>query len=194
MQSKLLAVVRFEHNQDVDALLSEFVARQLARGSIVCGVLQSRGEQGGDCHCRDMDLAVIGTEKTFRISQSLGTEARGCRLHSGKLAACSAFLDHQLEQGCDLLVLNRFGKGESEGRGFRDLINKTFAMEVPVLLAVRPTYIEDWLSYVGNFSEILPPDIRCLEEWFNRLENEVFERADRRESEHTHAVLAQEQV
>lgn len=175
MHSKLLAAVRFDDNQDVDGLLEDFAARQMARGAIVRGVLQSRGEQTGECHCRDMDLVIIGEGSTFRISQSLGEGSSGCRLHSGRLAECSAHLDHQLEQGCNLLVLNRFGKGESEGRGFRDLINKAFALDLPVLLAVRPTYMKAWLSYVGNCAEILPPEFRSLEKWFEKLENEVGE-------------------
>lgn len=171
MHSKLLAAVRFEENQDVDALLAEFAANQIARGSVVRGVLQSRGEQTGECHCRDMDLALIGTGQTFRISQSLGTGSSGCRLHAGRLAECSAFLDHQLEQGCNLLILNRFGRGESDGHGFRDLINKAFAMDVPVLLAVRQLYLKDWLAHVGNCADVLPPDYRCLEDWFEGLNN-----------------------
>ncbi len=173
MRSKMLAAVRFDYNQDIDRLLAEFAAMQIERGTSVRGVLQSRGELTAECRCRDMDLNVIGAAHSFRISQSLGKGSRGCRLHAGNLAECSAFLDHQLKRGCDLLVLNRFGKGESEGHGFRDLINKAISMEGPVLLAVRATYISDWYSYVGDCAEILSPDIQCLEVWFEGLKNEV---------------------
>ena len=181
MYSKMLAAVRFDNNQDIDLLLAQFAAMQIGQGTRVRGVLQSRGSQTGECNCRDMDLRVIGAVQKFRISQSLGNGSSGCRLHSGKLVECSAFLDQQLEQGCDLLVLNRFGKGESDGHGFRDLINKAIAMDVPVLLAVRPTYVESWNAYVGNCAEILSPDIQCLEEWFEGLKNEVGERTEANE-------------
>lgn len=105
-----LAAVCFEDGCDVDRLFSEIASRQIARSKRVCGVLQVRGISQGKCHCSDMDLQSIGSERVFRISQSLGQGAAGCRLHPGALAECSAYLQQKIEDGCDLLILNRFGK------------------------------------------------------------------------------------
>ena len=129
------------------------------------GVLQSRGAADGECHCRDMDLQVIGSNKVFRISQSLGQGSGGCRLHPGALAECCAFLEQQLLDGADLLVLNRFGKGESDGRGFRDLISLAMTLEIPVLTAVRPTYLAAWQEFSDGCGTTLPFSPGCVEEW-----------------------------
>ena len=134
------------------------------------GVLQSRGSAGGDCHCRDMDLQIIGKSRSFRISQPLGQGASGCRLHLGALADCCVYLEHQVRAGADLLVLNRFGKGESDGRGFRDLISLALEYETPVLTAVRPAYLAAWQEFSGGCGSTLPFNTDLVEDWILSLQ------------------------
>lgn len=165
-----LAAVQFDDGQDIDELLTAFVHEQIGRGLNVRGVLQSRGSSGGECHCADMDLHAIGSDIIFRISQPLGNGSSGCRLHPGALAECSAFIDREIEQGADLLILNRFGKGESEGRGFRDLISRTLTRGIPVLIAVRPAYLSAWEQYSGEYGVTLPFSFTALSDWFEALE------------------------
>jgi hypothetical protein len=169
MKHPLLAAIRYAEDQDIDRVLSDFVAVQIASGLRVEGALQFRFSSGGDCHCADMDLQLIGTGKIFRISQPLGNGSTGCRLHPGMLAACSAHLETQIESGCDLLVLNRFGKGESEGRGFRDLISKALFSGVPVLTAVRSTYADAWSDFSSSMGIELPFDKSAIYTWFGDL-------------------------
>ncbi|WP_113911486.1 DUF2478 domain-containing protein [Roseovarius dicentrarchi] len=162
-----LAAVRLEHG-DIDGFLGE-IAQTLARTGIrVRGALQTRGAEGGECHCADMDLTTLGSGRVFRISQPLGNGSRGCRLHPGALADCSTFIEAELEQGADLLILNRFGRGEAEGRGFRDLIGKAMALEVPVLMAVRPTYQEAWAEFGDGLACDLPMTHDAVLTWFHQ--------------------------
>ena len=164
-----LAAVLFDDGQDIDGLLAAFCRQRVREGLRVRGVLQSRQATSGECHCSDMDLRAIGSGEMFRISQSLGSGSYGCRLHPGALAACSAYLEEQLEERDDLLLLNRFGKGESEGRGFRDLICASLALGTPVLLAVRPTYLEAWEQFSDRYGATLPFDLSAVEGWHNSL-------------------------
>lgn len=164
-----LAAIHFDEEQDIDLLLAAFVQRKRASGLKVMGVLQSRGDAGGECHCTDMDLRVIGSSTTFRISQALGRGSSGCRLHPGALADCCVYLEHQLQAGADLLVLNRFGKGESDGRGFRDLIYLALALDIPVLTAVRPTYLAAWHEFCDGCGQLLPPSLEHVQDWSNQL-------------------------
>ena len=162
-----LAAVRFE-NEDIDLFLSE-TARMLSEGGFCLrGALQTRGPRSGACHCADMDLTTLGSGRVFRISQPLGNGARGCRLHPGALAECSSFIERELEEGADLLILNRFGRGESEGRGFRDLIGKAIVLDVPVLLAVRPTYEDAWAEFGAGQSCDLPMTQAAVLAWFDQ--------------------------
>lgn len=166
MTYPLLAAIRFETG-DIDSLLNNIAAALLNDGYRVRGVLQTRGKMHGECHCADMDLHAIGKARSFRISQPLGNGSHGCRLHPGALAECAAYLETEMKQGTDLLVLNRFGRGESEGRGFRDLIGKALIRNVPVLTAVRPTYEEEWRAFGQSLSCDLPMEKSTILKWFN---------------------------
>jgi hypothetical protein len=166
MTYPMLAAIRFETG-DIDGLLADTATTLLNRGHRVRGVLQSRGEMRGECHCADMDLHAIGEPRTFRISQPLGNGSHGCRLHPGALAECAAYLETEMDRGTDLLILNRFGRGESEGRGFRDLIGQAMMRGVPVLTAVRPMYADHWCAFGEGLSCDLPMDHSTILTWFD---------------------------
>lgn len=169
MSSALLAAVRCDHG-DVDALLIDIGKTLSGEGKRVQGALQTRGFDNGECHCADMDLQVIGSDRSFRISQSLGRESRGCRLNSGALAECAAFLEQNLSSDTDLLILNRFGRGESEGKGFRDLIGAAIACDVPVLTALRPAYTEAWAAFGAEMACDLPVERGAVLDWFKSVQ------------------------
>ncbi len=164
MQPVPLAAIQFETG-DIDGLLSDISQTLGRQGLIVRGALQTRGPEIGECHCADMDLTTIGSTRVFRISQPLGNGSHGCRLHPGALAECSAFLADELSQGADLLILNRFGRGESDGRGFRDLISVALGLGVPILTAVRPTYVEQWAEFGAELCCDLPMERAAVLNW-----------------------------
>lgn len=164
MTATPLAAIRFD-NQDIDGFVSGLVdALQLA-GWRLSGVIQSRGIADTECHCADMDLTSITTGEVFRISQPLGNGSHGCRLHPGALAQCSETLERELAMGPELLILNRFGQGESEGRGFRDLIGRALEMGIPVLIAVRPKYAPAWSDFGGDYACDLPFEVDAVLSW-----------------------------
>lgn len=165
MENTKLAAIYFDDGQNVDALFNEIAISLIEEGQNVVGVLQARGLSQGECHCSDMDLQVIGSDRVFRISQPLGEGSSGCRLHPGALAECSAYLHQQMKQDCDLLILNRFGKGESEGRGFRDLIICALDAGIPVLMAARPTYQVAFQDFAGDLGVELPFDKLAIQAW-----------------------------
>lgn len=170
MSGAILAAVCFEDGDNIDSLLKDIAAWQFSRGCRVRGVLQARGLSNSECYCSDMDLQVIGSDRVFQISQPLGQGSSGCRLHPGALAECSKFLEHQVDDGCDLLILNRFGKDESEGRGFRDLIGHALGAGIPVLTAVRATYRQSFEIFSADLGVELPFHRPAVENWFYELE------------------------
>lgn len=169
MNEPILAGIQFEDGEDVDTFLQLVVDRTQNFGKKVCGAIQSRGHKNGDCQCSDMDLKTIGSDKLFRISQPLGRSSKGCRLHPGALAECCAFLENEVQTGCDLLVLNRFGRGEADGRGFRDLIVTALELDVPVLIAFRAAYAAPWQDFSDGFAREFPLDLPAVEEWLAKV-------------------------
>jgi len=160
----LQAAIRVDGHRSVDDIL-EAVARALqAEGLSVAGFLQRASDGNGEC-CNQIDLEDIATGERHVISQALGSGARGCRLDSQALAGVAGPLLASLDRRPDLLVLNRFGKGESEGQGFRAVIEEACARGIPLLTAVRENYVEAWQGFVGELGIVLPPNQAGVIEW-----------------------------
>jgi len=84
-----------------------------------------------------MDIQVLPSGPVIRISQNTGNGASGCRLDAGALEAAVAAVETALAGPVDLLMINKFGRHEAEGRGFRALIGEALAQGIPVLTAVK---------------------------------------------------------
>lgn len=71
----------------------------------------------------------------------------------------------ELDGELDLLVLNRFGKDEAEGRGFRAVIGKALEKGVPVLTAVREAYAPALAEFASDFGRSLPAERAAIAGW-----------------------------
>lgn len=161
---QLLAAVRYRPDQRVDAVLEEVVRSLVDRGVRVAGYLQRETPPVDGC-CSTMHLEDVETGDQVRISQALGTGSRGCRLDPQGLEHATGLLLSRLEDGADLIVLNRFGKGESDGRGFRAVVEAAFARQMPVLTAVHDNYADAWRAFGGGLSVELPLDRAAIMQW-----------------------------
>ncbi|MDP1667861.1 DUF2478 domain-containing protein [Phaeovulum sp.] len=130
-----IAVVSAPERGQTDKLLAHLAADLMACGTRVVGVVQTNIERPESRHC-DMDLRVLPAGPVLRISQNLGTASRGCRLNAEALETAVAAVERGLAEGADLLVVNRFGKHEAEGRGFRDLIATALVAGIPVICGI----------------------------------------------------------
>ncbi|PHP66746.1 hypothetical protein CSC94_11585 [Zhengella mangrovi] len=144
---------------DPDALLTGLAGRLSARGLSVVGHVQASGENDA------MVLVNVASGAATGISQDLGGASQGCRLDSGALAGVVGPLLAALERRPDLVIVNRFGKDEAEGRGFRTVFEKACELDVPVLTVVREAYLEDWRAMTGSAAHELPADPASLDHW-----------------------------
>ncbi|SEP84434.1 DUF2478 domain-containing protein [Thalassovita taeanensis] len=118
-------------------LLSSVAATLAARGLALAGTLQTDTGCETDPRC-DMDIRVLPNGPVIRISQSLGAQSHGCRLDPDALEQAVALTEARIaEGGVDLLIVNKFGKHEAEGRGFRNAIAEALARDIPVLVGVN---------------------------------------------------------
>ena len=131
------------------------LARALAaRGVKLAGAVQTNRSRGADCAC-DMELTVLGTDAApLRISQSLGAGSQGCRLDTDALERAAVRAALALE-GADLALVNKFGKQEAAGRGFRDFIAAALAEDIPVLIAVAPELVPAFAGFAGDYAMAL---------------------------------------
>ena len=165
---RLIAAVNINGCTDVDQIISEIVDELKHREFQIAGYLQ-RGIINSPGSRTDFYLESVAGGDKATISQSLGSGSTGCRLDSAALAEFSKKLSSEIEDHIDMIVLNRFGKGESEGQGFRIAIEKAVAMDIPVLTAVRDEYIESWREFCGEFGVEVSPTKEAISEWCDNV-------------------------
>jgi len=151
-----------------DVLLFQAAAQLAERGLRLAGVVQINSDRP-DCHRCDMDVAVLPDGPIIRISQSLGRQAKGCKLDPSALEAAVVEVQARLGETTDLLILNKFGKHEANGRGFRDLIAEALSEGIPILTAVNHLNEKAFLEFTDGIATKLPADIKALSEWASKI-------------------------
>jgi nucleoside-triphosphatase THEP1 len=134
-----------------DQALRRIVRQSEAAGRKLAGVVQRDTPRPGRSGC-DMTLEELSTGIAIAISQDRGRHARGCRLDVGEMAKAIQLASSALRGSPDLLVLNKFGKTEVEGGGFRALIAEAIEQGVPVLIAVPYRNIDPWRAFAGDLA------------------------------------------
>lgn len=149
---------------ETNLLLADLARDLQDQGLNLCGTIQIDTDRVDDHRC-DMDVKVLPKGPTVRISQSLGKQARGCRLDPDALEQAVAMTGAALENGADLLLVNKFGKHEAEGRGFRTTIGQAIALGVPVLVGANKLNIDALVKFCDGLAVELPPEADALRDW-----------------------------
>lgn len=116
---------------------------------------------------RQMLLAVLGgaAPEVVDIAQDLGPLALGCKLDPGALERVAGLAEAALGGGADLVIINKFGKREAEGRGFRPLIGQALAAGVPVLVGLAPARRAEFDAFAAGMAEEVAPRAAALRAW-----------------------------
>lgn len=156
-----LAAVVYDEHQDPDAVLRDFAADLSARGFRAVGMVQA-----GQCADSSLSAVLVHTGETLLLAQDFDPAASGCRLDVGRLQNAGARIAEALGDGADLLIVNRFGKRERDGRGLGYLIERALAADTPVIIAVSTDRFADWINYAGDTSVKLACNRQALEAWW----------------------------
>ncbi|HRK42016.1 MAG TPA: DUF2478 domain-containing protein [Gemmobacter sp.] len=154
-----LATMTLPGRGETDRLLASVAARLQGQGVALAGAVQFNVDCGDEC---EMEVQVLPDGPVIGISQSLGPGSQGCRLDAGALETAVAEVAARMA-GARLLIVNKFGKHEAEGRGFRALIAEALAAGVPVLLGVNAMNMQAFQEFAGDLAEPVLPD--TLDAW-----------------------------
>jgi hypothetical protein len=170
-----LAALVYHQDQDPDAVLRDFAIGLNRRGYRAVGLVQVGH------HCVDapkLSAMLIHTGEELQLFQDLGNcaardngvaVARGCRLDVGQLLNAGAQVASAIDQGADLLIVNRFGRQEREGKGLTYLIERALSADIPVVIAVPEHRFADWIRYADGMSVKLPCDLSSLNAWWDSV-------------------------
>jgi len=159
---------------DTDLVLERLATDLAARRLRCCGTVQINTARADAGPC-DMDVRVLPDGPVLRISQDLGPQARGCRLDPAALERAVAMVAASLSSGADLLIVNKFGKHEAEGRGFRSVIAEAVAMDIPVLVGLNALNRPAFESFAEGLAVRLPSDPAALMAWVEEVTTGVDE-------------------
>lgn len=162
--SPRLAAVVFDPMEPVDQVIREAL-NDFGQHRIL-GWLQGYVVDDS-CDCSDIVLHAVQGQRSRTITQNLGRESQGCRLDTTALAEVAGWLEADLAQQPDLLVLNRFGKTEAEGGGLRSVMEQAIAGDIPVLVPVNRKQLVFWRDYCADMALELPLDAAAIADWLH---------------------------
>jgi hypothetical protein len=147
----ILAIV-YTDGHAADRFLADLGYRLRDAGVAIAGIVQ-RNEFVRDRSNCDMIVEELDSGIVLQLSEDRGRGALGCRLDRGALSDVSALLAAALKNCPELVILNKFGKTEAEGRGLRDVLSEAVQLGIPVIAGVPYRNIEQWRAFAGGFAE-----------------------------------------
>jgi nucleoside-triphosphatase THEP1 len=158
-----LAYVTLQGRGRTDALIAEVAALLEAEGVRLAGTVQTNHEREGRRKC-DMDLRILPHGPVVRISEDRGDLARGCTLDSGALEQTVHAVQQRLD-GAEVLIVNKFGKREAEGKGLVPVIAEALDRGLPVLIGVNGLNLAAFLAFSGEEVFALPSEAHAIAAW-----------------------------
>lgn len=147
-----ILAIAYSDGLAADQLISDLGYKVRDAGIAVAGIVQHNQFIRDRTKC-DMEVEELASGMVLKISEDRGKEARGCRLDRGALSEAAALLSASIENGPELVILNKFGKTEAEGRGLRGTLADAVQLGVPIIVGVPYRNIEQWRVFAGGLAE-----------------------------------------
>ena len=164
----IAAVVYADEGDAAITALWQAVRQLQQDGWRVAGLLNPIDDNGRHCNS---ELASVADGRRFPIFQNLGRHADGCKLDSGALATAGSVIREAIEEGVDLVVINKFGHAEINNRGLLSEYLAAVSCGIPVLTTLHSKYLLDWRSFSGGQGGELPADSDAVLAWVNQSGN-----------------------
>ncbi|MFO1150546.1 MAG: DUF2478 domain-containing protein [Alsobacter sp.] len=159
--SEIVALV-YEPGQRPDFLLAAFAGEQRRRGLRVVGLVQTRGLVGS----RPIPGLVMLDTGAWRAIDHARRGDDSCRPAEEAFATAAESLARSVAAGADLVIVNRFGRLEAEGRGFWPVIEAAHRCDTPLVVAVPRANLTAWLDWSGGMCAALPCQAAALQAWW----------------------------
>jgi nucleoside-triphosphatase THEP1 len=145
--SSTIHAIVYDEGSPTSAFARSLVAFWTHAGLRVAGLVEDDMPRPDRGVC-DMVLHELVSGERILISKYRGKQARGCRLDTGALLQAAELVRCSLAEA-DILILNKFGKIESEGGGLRSLIVDALDHAVPIVIFVPRRNQDSWQDFVS---------------------------------------------
>jgi len=164
-KAPLLAAVEVEPgfpalaDQAVDSVITSLQARGLNMVGLRQRIIKAAGEGCG------VRLQSIRSGAFHKMTQDLGSGSTSCNIDSEALEQLALMLKTEVQPGVDLVIVNRFGKRESQGGGFCVVFERAIELGIPVLTMVNSTHLSSWREYGGDYVTIVGANEKDILGW-----------------------------
>jgi hypothetical protein len=158
-----LAALVYERHEDPDAILFAFAADLAERGYRAVGLVQ-RGHHQLDA---GISARLLHSGEELQLLHDIGTCPAGSRLDTGRLRDAGRQMEHAIDQGADVMIVNRFGRQELAGKGLCSLIERAAGADIPVVIAVPVHRFAVWIKFADGMTVKLRCDRDALDEWWH---------------------------
>ncbi len=147
--------------------LLKFVEKQKALNLRIGGVLQ---EAAYDAEGLMSGFYAIDVSSNSRIPISRPTKnSNECGLDVSALAQTTEIIRQAIHDQVDLMVIEKFGEKEQEGKGLIDEIMQTIVEGIPLLISVPEAALPIWQERSGELGSVLDFSEAVFESWWAGL-------------------------
>lgn len=153
-----------DQGPEMDRILETLAHSLSAEGLQLAGAVQHTASVPSSPRC-DMVLEDLGTGGIHPIAVDPSIDVQGCRMEPGKIETLAILAGEAVDRGADLFVLNRFGKNEIAGRGYREVISEAVSRGLPVLVGVSAANVAKWEAFASMGYDRLDIDGAAARAW-----------------------------
>ncbi|HEY4168677.1 MAG TPA: DUF2478 domain-containing protein [Reyranella sp.] len=148
----------------VQVLFRTLAERWQGEARVVGAIAEDHGLP--DRACTAGYLRSLADGARYPIFQDLGRGSQACHLAGDGAVDAAAAVAKDIETGCDLVILSKFGKLEAGGGGLREAFAAAIEAGVPVLTTVAASQAERWQMFAAPLFMPVAADAAEIEAWW----------------------------
>jgi hypothetical protein len=164
--TKKIAVVQGP-GPEVQVLFRTLAERWQGQARVVGAIAEDHGLP--DRACSAGYLRSLADGARYPIFQDLGRGSQTCHLAGDGALVAGAAVAKDIEAGCDLVILSKFGKLEAAGGGLREAFAAAIEAGVPVLTTVAGSQVAPWESFAAPLYTPVPAEGEEIEAWWESV-------------------------
>jgi hypothetical protein len=115
-------------------------------------------------------LRNLTDDARFSIFHDLGPDVAMCHLDGVGATAASEAVERDIAAGgCELILLNKFGKLEAAGDGLAGAFRAALAARLPLLTSISPAHDGAWRQFTDADFAVVPADPDAIDLWRRAL-------------------------
>jgi hypothetical protein len=122
-----------------------------------------------DRACSAGFLHSILSGERFPIFRDPGPGSMTRHLDGSAVLSATEAVRRDIAAGCDLVMLNKFGKLEAANSGLADAFRAAIEAEVPVLTSLSPASQAAWQAFATPLFVTLPADSVAIDAWWRSV-------------------------